>query len=212
MTAAQLRRGVKQVQDEEKAIEAEIRALKSKGLAAALKQMRAGFLDAAQVLTVAQGMGYSPALARSAIAVALLQGAPKTTPDEAAIGLGAAEEARARISELIAQEVQLKRTDRLAALAALRGLGLPHDLASTIVQIAEALGGGTPRAGEYGMPAGGRVTGAFGLIAESVLGGLGSIKSPADAVIELLRTLGLPGRDRSALTSLIRDIRDLFRL
>ncbi len=212
MTAAQLRRGVKQVQDEEKAIEAEIRALKSKGLAAALKQMRAGFLDAAQVLTVAQGMGYSPALARTAIAVALLQGAPKTTPAEAAIGLGAAEEARARIADLIAQEVQLKRTDRLAALAALRGLGLPHDLASTIVQIAEALGGGTPRAGEYGMPAGGRVTGAFGLVAESVLGGLGSIKSPADAVIELLRTLGLPGRDRSALTRLIRDIRDLFRL
>ena len=212
MTVGALKLGRKQVQDEEKAIEAEVRALKSKGLALALRQLRAGFLSPTHFRVVGAGMGYAPAFLDTVAGVALLQGVPKTTAAEPAIGLGAAEEARARIAELVAQEVQLKRTTRLEALATLRGLGLPNDLASIIVELAEAIGGPSFTAGDYGLPGGAKFGGSFVQIGEAVLGGLGTVSSPAGLVLEVLRSLGLPTRDRAALTSLIRDLRDLFRI
>ncbi len=208
--AADLRRGVKQVGDEVKTIETEIRQLKAEGLRNATRQLRAGFLQLEQFLAVGQGMGYTRPYLENAAELALLQGPPSSTDAAPAIGLGALEETRRRIAELVAAEVTARRTDRLAAFVSLRTLGLPDDLATTLVGLAEAIAGPTARAGEYGMPAGGVVGGAFGAIEQIVLGGLGELKAPGDVVAELLKRLGLPGRDRSALVRLIRDVRDLF--
>ncbi len=211
LTAADLRRNVKQLADEDKAIETEIRTLKAAGLSNATRQLRAGFLELSEFLAIGQGMGYSLAYLQTAAQTALLQGPTSTTGAEAAIGLGALDEARRRVAQLVAQEVTNRRQDRLAALASLRTLGLPDDLVTTLVGLAEAIAGPRALAGEYGMPAGGKVGGAFGAIEELVLGGLGSIKNPADVVAQLLGRLGLPARDRVALVRLIKDVRDLFQ-
>jgi len=210
LTAADLRRNVKQLADEDKAIEAEIRILKAEGLRNATRQLRAGFLELAEFLAIGQGMGYGREYLQTAAQLALLQGPTSTTGAEAAIGLGALSETRGRIAQLVAQEVTARRQDRLAALASLRALGLPDDLVTTLVGLAEAIAGPRALEGDYGMPAGGKVAGAFGEIEAIVLGGLGGIKNPADLVGELLGRLGLPSRDRAALTRLIRDVRDLF--
>ncbi len=210
LTAADLRRNVKQLADEDKAIEAEIRTLKAAGLSNATRQLRAGFLELGEFLAVGQGMGYGREYLQTVAQLALLQGPTSTTGAEAAIGLGALDEVRRRVAELVAQEVTARRQDRLAALASLRTLGLPDDLVTTLVGLAEAIAGPRALEGGYGMPAGGKVAGAFGAIEELVLGGLGSIKNPADVVAELLGRLGLPARDRAALVRLIRDVRDLF--
>jgi len=210
VTAADLTKGAKQVQDEVKATEAEIRALKSKGLTLASRQLRAGFLDRATFVRVAGGMGYTRQFAETAADAALLQGKIKTKAGEPAIGTGALEETTAKIAELIAAEVAAKRMGRLAAVVSLRSVGLPHDLASTLIDVAEALAGPDHRAGDYGLPAGGAGGGAFGLIAQAVAGGLGGVKSVSDLVGTILASLGLPGRDRAALSRLIRDLQDLF--
>ncbi len=210
LTAADLQRGVKQLADEDKAIEAEIRILKAEGLRNATRQLRAGFLELGEFLVIGQGMGYGLAYLQTVAQLALLQGPTSSTGAETAIGRGALEETRRRIAELVAQEVTARRQDRLSALASLRALGLPDDLVTTLVGLAEAVAGPKAIAGEYGMPAGGKVAGAFGAIEELVLGGLGSIKNPADVVAQLLGRLGLPSRDRAALVRLIRDVRDLF--
>ncbi len=210
LTAADLRRNVKQLADEDKAIEAEVRILKAEGLRNATRQLRAGFLELAQFLAIGQGMGYGREYLQTVAQLALLQGPTTTTGGEAAIGLGALDETRRRIAALIAQEVTARRQDRLSALASLRALGLPDDLVTTLVGLAEAIAGPRALDGEYGMPAGGKVGGAFGAIEELVLSGLGGIKNPADLVAELLGRLGLPSRDRAALVRLIRDVRDLF--
>ena len=211
VTAADLRRGLKAVQDEDKATEAEIRALKAKGLTLATRQLRAGFLELGTFLAVGQGMGYSRAFLETAAGLALLQGAPTTTAAEPAIGLGAVREARDRIAALLAQQVQDKRLERLAALAAIRGLGLPGDLATVLVELAEAIAGPEPFAGDFGVPGTGPLGGAFGELAATVLGGLRGIGAPGDLVTTLLKALGLPGRDRTTLVRLIRDLQDLFR-
>jgi len=210
-TAADLRRGVKQVQDEERDIEAEIRALKAQGLRNATVQLRAGFLGPGQFLTVGRGMGYDRAYLQNVAELALLQGPPSSTADAPAIGLGALEETRQRIGELLAQAVQARRVERVSALISLRAVGLPNDLASVIVELAEALAGPTARDGLYGMPEGGVLGGAFGVIGEAVLGGLAGVQAPAAVVDELLKRLGIPGRSRSDLERLIRDLRDVLR-
>ncbi len=210
VTAADLRRGVKQVQDEVKVTEAEIRTLKSKGLTLATRQLRAGFLDVPTFVRVMGNMGYTEQFALTAADAALLQGKIKTTKGEPAIGSGALEEATAKVAELVAAEVTAKRMDRLSALVSLRGVCLPHDLASTIVDLADAIAGPEHRPGDYGLPAGGSGGGAFGLISETVLGGLAGVKSVTDLVATILQSLGLPGRDRTALVKLLRDLQDLF--
>src|SRR5260370_12246576 len=114
------------------------------------------------------------------------------------------------MAELVAAEVAAKRMGRLAAVLSLRSVGLPHDLASTLIDVAEALAGPDHRPGDYGLPAGGAGGGAFSLIGEAVLGGLGSVKGGSDLVATILQSLGLPGRDRSALVKLLRDLQDPF--
>jgi hypothetical protein len=210
LTVADLKRNRAQVAAEVKGAEAEIKALKTRGLALAQKQLRAGFVDLPTFLTVTQAMGFTRQLAQVAADTALLQGKVKTTAAQAAIGTGALEETQHRIAALIAAEVTARRTDRVLALASLRRVGLPTDLASTIVDLAEAIAGPNAVEGDYGMPLGGTVGGAFGAIASSVLGGLGTITSPVDLLQKLLTLLGLPAHDRNALVGLIRDIKTLF--
>ncbi len=210
LTVADLKRNKAQVSAEERAIETEIRTLKAQALKAALVQVRAGFLDVARFLAVGQGMGYSRPYLDVALALARAQGTPKTTAAAPAIGAGALEEAQAKIAALVAQAVQAKQTDRVAALVSLRVLGLPQDLASEIVQLAEALAGPAPFAGDYGVIGGFKPSGAFGTVVAAVVEGLAGIRSPADLVTELLARLGLPGLDRTALTRLIQDLRQLF--
>jgi len=212
LTVADLKKGLKQVQDETKDIEAEIRALKSKGLTNATRQLRAGFLDLETFFTVGEGMGYTRAFLQNVADVAVLQGPPGSNAGEPAIGEGALQETRQRIADLIAREVQLKRSDRVSALVSLMQLGIPLELGEVLVGLAEAIGGPSPLAGGYGMPAGGKVAGAFGDIGRIVLAGLGEIKAPSDLVAQMLSRLGLPARDRNALVRIIRDVRDLFRL
>ncbi len=211
VVAADLRRGVKQVADEVKDIEAELRALKAAGLQNATRQLRAGFLSLAHFLAVGQGMGYTRAYLQNIADLAYLQGVPTSTDAAPAIGLGALEETRDRIAELVTQEVQAKRTDRVSALLSLFRLGLPGDLATVLVGLAEAIAGPGPRAGEYGMPAGGQVGPAFEAISTAVLGGLAGVGVPSEVVTEVLKRLGVDGGDRSALVRLIGDVRDLFR-
>jgi len=210
LVGADLTRGKKLLADEVKAIEAEVRALKAKGLASALIQLRAGFLDLPRFLAVGEGMGYDAAMLASAAQTALLQGTPKTTKTDAALGLGALEETNTRIAALLAQEVQLRQADRLTVLAQMLTLGLPTDLASILVDLAEAIAGPRPFEGDFGLATGANLGGAFEGLAELVLGGLGTIQKPADLVAEALKLLGLPGRDRSALAGLIRDLQALF--
>jgi hypothetical protein len=211
LTAADVRRGVRHVATEVREIEAEIRQLKAEGLRNATRQLRAGFLSPGEFLAIGQGMGYSRAYLANVADLAALQGAPTSTDAAPAIGRGALEETHQRIAELVGQEVQAKRTDRLAALLSLRRLGLPHDLVSVVVELAEALAGPTPRPGLYGMPEGGAVGPAFDAIGAEVLRGLGGIGTPSEAVLRLVEQLGLPVRDRPALVRLIRDVRDLVR-
>ncbi len=210
VTAADLRKGAKQVQDEVKATEAEIRALKSKGVTLASRQLRAGFLDRPTFVRVLGNMGYAQQFAEATADAALLQGKIKTTAAEPAIGTGALEEVTAKVAELVAAEVAAKRMDRLSALVSLRAVGLPQDLASTLIDLADAIAGPAHRPGDYGLPAGGAGGGAFGLIAQAVAGGLGGVRSVSDLVGTILTSLGLPGRDRAALSRLIRDLQDLF--
>jgi len=212
LVAADLRRGAKVLTDEVRDIETEIRALKAEGLKNATRQLRAGFLGLAQFLAVGQGMGYARAYLQNVADLAYLQGLPTSTDAAPAIGLGALEETRSRVAELVAREVQAKRTDRVAALVSLRRLGLPSDLVSTIVGLAEAIAGPQAMAGDFGLatPKGGGL--GFAAIAQAVLGGLSEVGPPSEVVTRLLDGLGLPGRDRSALVRLIRDVRDLFRL
>ncbi len=212
LTVADLKRGLKQVKDETKDIEAEIRTLKAKGLTNATRQLRAGFLPLPQFLAVGEAMGYTRAYLQNVADLASLQGPPGSTAGEPAIGEGALMETRQRLADLIAREVQLKRTDRVTALVSLLQLGIPLDLGQVLVGIADALGGPAPVDGGFGMPAGGKVLGAFADIAQIVLGGFGGIKAPSDVVAQMLARLGLPARDRAALVRLIRDVRDLFRL
>src|SRR6266699_89740 len=212
LTVADLKRGLKQVKEETKDIEAEIRTLKAKGLTNATRQLRAGFLPLPQFLAVGEAMGYTRAYLQHVADLASLQGPPGSTAGEPAIGEGALMETRQRLADLIAREVQLKRTDRVTALVSLLQLGIPLDLGQVLVGIADALGGPAPVDGGFGMPAGGKVLGAFADIAQIVLGGFGGIKAPSDVVAQMLARLGLPARDRAALVRLIRDVRDLFRL
>ncbi|SRR6266568_3240758 len=212
LTVADLKRGLKQVKDETKDIEAEIRALKAKGLTNATRQLRAGFLPLPQFLAVGEAMGYTRAYLQNVADVALLQGPPGSTDAEPAIGDGALMETRQRLADLIAREVQLKRTDRVSALVSLLQLGIPLDLGEVLVGIAGAIAGPAEVTGGFGMPAGGKVLGAFADVAKLVLGGLSEIKAPSDLVAQFLARLGLPTRDRAALVRLIRDVRDLFRL
>ncbi len=200
----------RQVGEEVKEIETEVKALKAKGLAAAGKQLRAGLLSLARYLTVGEGMGYDPAFLQASAIIALGQGTPKTTKAEPAIGAGALEEGNAKIAALLATEVELKRAARLDVLTQMRVLGLPQDLASELVDLAEAIAGPSHRPGDYGFPAGGGKGGAFGAVIEAVAGGLQGIPNIPDLVARFLASLGLPGRDRAALTRLIRDLRDLF--
>ncbi len=211
VVAADLRRGVKQVGDEVREIEAEIRALKAEGLRNATRQLRARFLDLATFLAVGQGMGYSRAYLQNTADLAYLQGTPTTTDAAPAIGLGALDETRTRLAELVSQEVAAKRMDRVSALVSLLQVGLPGDLVTVIVGLAEAIAGPVARDGEYGMPAGGQVGSAFGAIEAAVLAGLGGVGLPSDVVTEVLKRLGVDGGDRSALMRLIGDVRDLFR-
>ncbi len=212
ITVADLRRGVKQVRVEELQIEAEIRAVKAKALANALLQLRAGLLGLPEFLAGGQGMGYSPALLRNAAELALLQGPPRTTAEAPAIGLGALHEAQTRIAALVTREVEAKRTNRLAALGALARLGLPSDLGAILVDLAEAIAGPEPFAGDFGLPAGAKLGGVFGEVATQVGGGLGKIRNPAELVREILAALHLPGRTRDAVARLIHDLRELFRV
>src|SRR5256885_16274021 len=103
--------------------------------------------------------------------VAALEGAPTTTADAPAIGAGALLETQGAIADLITHEVQVKRADRLAALAQLRKLGLPGDLASTLIDLAGAIGGAEPFGGDYGLPADAQLGGAFSGIAHTVVRG-----------------------------------------
>jgi len=210
LTTADLRRGLKQVQDEVKGTEAEIRALKAKGLANATRQLRAGFLDRAQFVAVGAGMGYAAPFMENVADVAALEGAPTTTADAPAIGAGALLETQGAIADLITHEVQVKRADRLAALAQLRKLGLPGDLASTLIDLAEAIGGPEPFGGDYGLPADAQLGGTFEGIAQAVLGGLHQIGQPADLVTTLLRSLNLPGHDGDTLRRLLGELRTVF--
>ena len=212
LTVGDLKRGLKQVQAEDKSIEAEIRALKTRGLANATKQLRAGFLPLDQFLAVGQAMGYERAYLQNAAELALLQGPASSTATEPAIGLGALKETRDRIAQLIAEQVKLRRTDRVSALVALLQFGFPSDLGELLVAVGEAIAGPKPFAGDFGMPTGGGAADLFTTVAREVTAGLAEIKSPADLVLQIVERLGLPSRDRAALTRLIRDVRDLFRL
>src|SRR5207248_3740227 len=211
LTAADLRRGLKQVQDEVQTTEAEIRALKARGLTNATRQLRAGFLSRQQFVAVGVGMGYTAELIQNAAETALLQGAPTTTADAPAIGLGALEETRTKIAALVSSEVQAKRADRLAALSALRTLGLPSDLATTLVDLAEAIAGPQPFAGDYGLPAGANLGGAFAGVAQAVLGGLRELGAPAELVAELVKRLNRPQRAADTLRRLLGDLRYVFQ-
>ena len=210
LTVGELRRNVTQVKTEVAGYEAEIRALKTQGLKAATTHLRAGFLTRPAFLEVGQGMGYSRAYLELVADLADLQGAPRTTPTTPAIGRGALLEAQERITALVAREVEAKRTDRVAAQLSLLRLGIPQDLLHQIVGLAEALAGGDPRAGDYGLPAGHALGGSFTNLAELVAGGLRGIRSPADLVTEVLQALGIPAQDRSALTRLLESLKDLF--
>jgi hypothetical protein len=213
LTVGDLKRGLKQVQDEDKAIEAEIRQLKARGLANATRQLRAGFLPLEQFLAVGQGMGYDRAYLQNAAELAYLQGPPSSTNTAPAIGLGALKETQGRLAALIAEQVKLKRTDRVSALVALLQFGFPQDLGELLVAVGEAIAGPTPFAGEFGMPSVDGKADLFTTVAREVTAGLEAIKSPADTIVaQIVQRLGLPSRDRAALTRLIRDVRDLFRL
>src|SRR5260370_27924833 len=96
--------------------------------------------------------------------MALGRGRAKRAKAEAAIGDGALEEGNAKIAALLAQEVALKRAARLDVLTQMRVLGLPQDLASELVDLAEAIAGPSHRPGDYGFPTGGRQGGALGAV------------------------------------------------
>src|SRR5256885_16945387 len=119
--------------------------------------------------------------------VAALEGAPTTTADAPAIGAGALLETQGAIADLITHEVQVKRADRLAALAQLRKLGLPGDLASTLIDLAEAIGGPEPFGGDYGLPADAQLGGGLEGVAQTGLGGLHPIGQPPHPVTTPLR-------------------------
>ncbi len=211
LTVGELRRNLKQVQDEEKALETEIRQLKAQGLKGALAQVRAGFLDPGTFLAVGQGMGYSRAYLDVALELEGLKGVPKTTPAAPAVGRGALVEIRDRVGQLVAQQVTARQTSRVAAIASLRGVGLPDDLASELVLLADAIAGPSSIAGDYGIRAGGAGGLGFEAIAAAVAGGLTGLGKPEDLVLGALRALGLPLHDRAAVERVIRDLRDLFR-
>src|SRR5260370_32679237 len=107
--------------------------------------------------------------------MALGRGRAKRAKAEAAIGDGALEEGNAKIAALLAQEVALKRAARLDVLTQMRVLGLPQDLASELVDLAEAIAGPSHRPGDYGFPTGGGKGGAF----EAVIGALAAAVAAA---------------------------------
>ncbi len=212
LVVAELKKGVKQVQDETRDIETEVRALKAQGLRAAIVQYRAGFLGRGPFVTIGQSMGYSAAYMALAADLADLQGPPSSTADAPAIGTGALQEARARVAELIAQEVQAKRLDTVQAVVSLRALALPPNLAATLVDLALALAGPDAIAGDYGLPGGLKLGGAFRDVAATVLEGLHGLEAPADVLAAFVKTLGIPGQDRDALQRLLGDVRSLIGL
>ncbi len=211
LTVVELRRNLVQVKAEEKALETEIRQLKAQGLKGALAQVRAGFLEPALFLATGQGMGYSRAYLDVALELAGLRGAPTSTPAAPAIGRGALVEIRDRIGQLVAQQVTARQTSRVAAVASLRAVGLPDDLASELVLLADAIAGPNPIGGDYGIRGGGAGGLGFDAIAAAVAGGLTGLGKPEDLVLNALRALGLPLHDRAAVERVIRDLRDLFR-
>src|SRR5260370_18192548 len=103
------------------------------------------------------------------------------------------------MAELVAAEVAAKRMGRLAAVLSLRSVGLPHDLASTLIDVAEALAGPDHRPGDYGLPAGGAGGGAFSLIGEAVLGGVGRVEGVSGLCATLLANLHPPALAPTAL-------------
>ncbi len=211
LTIGELRRNLVQVKAEEKALEAELRQLKAQGLKGALAQVRAGFLEPALFLAAGQGMGYSRAYLDVALELEGLRGAPTSTPTAPAVGRGALAEIRDRMAQLVAEQVTARQTSRVAAVASLRAVGLPDDLASELVLLADAIAGPNPIAGDYGIRAGGVGGLGFATIAATVAGGLAGLGKPEDLVLAALKALGLPLHDRAAVERVIRDLRDLFR-
>ncbi len=211
LTVGELRRNLVQVKAEERALAAELRQLKAQGLKGALAQVRAGFLDPGLFLAVGQGMGYSRAYLDVALELEGLRGAPTSTPAAPAIGRGALVEIRDRMAQLVAQQVTARQTSRVAAVTSLRAVGLPDDLASELVLLADAIAGPDPIGGDYGIRAGGAAGLGFGAIAATVASGLAGLGKPEDLVLAALKALGLPLHDRAAVERVIRDLRDLFR-
>ncbi len=211
LTVAELRRNLVQVKAEEKALETEVRQLKAQGLKGALAQLRAGFLEPAVFLATGQAMGYSRAYLDVALELEGLRGPPTSTPAAPAVGRGALVEVRDRVGQLVAQQVTARQTSRVAAVASLRAVGLPDDLASELVLLAEAIAGPNPIGGDYGIRGGGAAGLGFAAIAAGVAGGFTGLGRPEDLVLTALRALGLPLHDRAAIERVVRDLRDLFR-
>jgi len=211
LTVGELRRNLVQVKTEEKALETELRQLKAQGLKGALAQVRAGFLEPALFLATGQGMGYSRAYLDVALELEGLRGAPTSTPAAPAIGRGALVEIRDRMAALVAQQVTARQTSRVAAVVSLRAVGLPEDLASELVLLADAIAGPSAIGGDYGIRGAGAGGLGFEAIAAAVAGGLTGLGKPEDLVLAALHALGLPLHDRAAVERVIRDLRDLFR-
>jgi len=211
LTVGELQRNLVQVKTEVTALEAEIRKLKAQGLKGALAQLRAGFLEPGLFLATGQAMGYSRAYLDVALELEGLRGPPTSTPAAPAVGRGALVEVRDRVAQLVSQEVTARQTSRVAAVTSLRAVGLPDDLASELVLLADAIAGPSSRGGDYGIRTGGAGGLGFAEIAAAVAGGLTGLGRPEDLVIAALRALGLPLHDRAAIERVVRDLRDVFR-
>jgi len=211
LTVGELQRNLVQVKTEVTALEAEIRKLKAQGLKGALAQLRAGFLQPGLFLATGQAMGYSRAYLDVALELEGLRGPPTSTPAAPAVGRGALVEVRDRVAQLVSQEVTARQTSRVAAVTSLRAVGLPDDLASELVLLADAIAGPSSIGGDYGIRGGGAGGLGFEAIAAAVAGGLTGLGKPEELVLNALRALGLPLHDRAAVERVVRDLRDLFR-
>ena len=199
-----------QFKQEEHLLTAEIRQTQVQGQRDVVDQLKTGLVTADQAVSYLLSFGYSPAYAQAAVDVALLAPPKKPAPGAALVGTAALEATKQQIAGYVGQQVTLGQIDRLAALGILVELGLPTDLASIVVDVADALAGGPGGELELGIPGEASLTGGFAHIAQSILAGL-QTRAPLRSVLDaLFQALGIRGLARSELEGLVGDLARLL--
>jgi hypothetical protein len=208
---AELRREEKALGKVEAQVEGQLRKLQTQGLKLATRAVRAGFIDGAQYLAYANSYGFSTAYAEAALEIAVLQGPPGRNTGELAIGTGALNDTRDEVAALLHEQVAAGQVARVAALGILLELGMPHDLASLLVDLAEALGPSHPTGLGLLTPSKDSLENGFQLIAKTLLDGLAGGRGLPAILEEIIGRLGIRGLGRPEIQGLINNLKRLIR-